>query len=245
VPLWLVYTTPPVVLAGALLSLGRLKEHGRGALPVLSMWLALLFPIVYVIVRGTTMYDGIRQLLFVIPPLFVVAAMGWAWCLHSLHPRMKVIASGVLVLGLLEPLVFQVRNHPHQVVYFNHVLGGPAAALQRFELDYWGNCYLQAMRQAAALARQARVPVTLSGPRWHQMILNAPRVPEVSVTGLQRGRHHLEVLLVRGRKRDVVGLISRSDTVYAVTTADRTPLCIAVQGPRYDELARRLRVSAQ
>jgi 4-amino-4-deoxy-L-arabinose transferase-like glycosyltransferase len=245
VPVWLVYTTPPVVLAGALLSLGRWRIGARSALPVLGLWLAFLFPIVYVIVRGSTIYDGIRQLLFVMPPLFVLAALGWQWCLNALAARSRAIAATVLAVGLLEPVVYQVRNHPNQVVYFNPLLGGPAYALQRFELDYWGNCYLQAMRQAASLARDAHVPVTLSGNQWRQMLLNAPRVPEVFVTGRHRGRHHLELVLMRGRKRDIVRLMSRTDTVFAVTTADGTPLCLAVPGPRYAELPQRARVTPE
>jgi hypothetical protein len=240
VPVWLVYTTPLAVLGGALLSVGRLKDGVRGAFPVLVMWFAVLFPIVYVILRGATIYDGIRQLLFVFPPLFVVAAIGWGWCLNALPSRIKMIAACVLGLGLLEPVVFQVRNHPNQVVYFNHLIGGPSGALQRFELDYWGNCHFQAMRQAGALARQAGVPVVLSGPRWQQMMLNAPRIPEVVVTPPHRGRH-LDIILMRGRKHEVVGLMSRTDTMYTVSTADGTPLCIAVRGPNYGELAQRLR----
>ena len=77
------------------------------------------------------------------------------------------------------------------------------------------------------------------------MILNAPRVSEVAVTGVPTGGHHLEVLLVRGRERNVINLISRSDTVYAVTTADGTPLFIAVPGSRYAELARRTRLTVE
>ena len=245
VPVWILYTTPPVVLAGGLLSLGRVKDGMRAALPVLGMWLAVLFPIAYVIVRGSTIYDGIRQLLFIIPPLFVVAAIGWAWCLSALPSRLTAIAAGVLAVGLLEPVVFHVRNHPNQVVYFNRLLGGPERAVQRFELDYWGNCYLQAMRQAAAIGRQAGVPVTVSGDRWHQMILNAARVPEVSVTAPHRARHHLDVELMRGSKRHLVALMSRQgDAVFTIATADGAPLCIAFPGPRYAELPRHVRVAA-
>ena len=246
VPVWLLYTTPPVVLVGAILSLGRVRDGLRAALPVLGMWLAVLFPIAYVIVRGSTIYDGIRQLLFMIPPLFVVAAIGWAWCLRVLPSPFKAIAASVLAVGLLEPVVFQLRNHPNQVVYFNPLLGGPRAAVQRFELDYWGNCYLQAMRRAGAIARQAGVPVTVSGERWNQMILNAPRVPEVSVTAPQRGRHHLEVELMRGRKSNVVGSMARQvNAVFTIATADGTPLCIAFPGPRYAELPQHVRVGAE
>jgi 4-amino-4-deoxy-L-arabinose transferase-like glycosyltransferase len=246
VAVWLLYTTPPVVLAGALLSLGRARDGLRAALPALGMWFAVLFPMAYVIVRGSTLYDGIRQLLFMMPPLFVVAAIGWAWCLSALPSGLKAIAAGVLAVGLLEPVVFQVRNHPNQVVYFNRLLGGTGRAVQRFELDYWGNCYLQAMRQAAAIGRQAGVQVTVSGERWHQMILNAPRVPEVSVTAPQRGRHHFDVELMRGRKRNLVALMARQgDAVFTIATADGAPLCMAFPGPRYAELPKQVRVAAE
>jgi hypothetical protein len=241
VPVWLMYTTPPVVLAGALLSLGRLRHGASAALVVFGLWFAVLFPIAYVIARRSTIYDEIRHLLFVIPPLFVLAALGWWWCLGALDHWRRAAAAVVLALGVLEPIVFQVRNHPNQVVYFNPILGGPRNAIQRYELDYWGNCHYEAMRRAAPLAREARMFVTMSGGRFRLMRRNAPRIPEVRVSDRRRGEHHLEVLLLRGRKRDVVRLIHRTDTLYQVTTADGTPLCIVVPGPRYKELDARLR----
>ena len=241
VPVWLVYTVPAVVLAGALLSLGRMSRGIHQAFPLLSLWFAVLFPVAYVIVRGSTIYDGIRQLLFITPPLFVISAIGWWWCLTALEHWPRRVVAGVLVLGVLEPLAFQVRNHPNQVVYFNTLLGGPTNAVQRFDLDYWGNCYHEAMRRAAPLAREAHMPVVISGRQWRMMLLNAPRVPEVVVTDPAREQHHLEAILLRGSKYDIVRTMYRSDIVYQVTTADETPLCIVVPGPRYGELDERLR----
>lgn len=240
IPIWLAYTTPIVVLAGALLSVGRLSTGWRNAAPVAALWFAVLFPIAYVILRHSTIYDGIRQLLFVMPPLFVVSALGWWWCLTALAGWHRAIGAGVLAIGLLEPIAFQARNHPNQVVYFNPLLGGPRNAIQRFDMDYWGNCLFQAMRHAAPLAREARMPVAVSGRQWRQMLLSAPRVPQVIVTNNDRPGHHLELVLLRGLKNEVVQSIHRTDIVYKVTTADGTPLCIAVPGPRYPELASRL-----
>jgi hypothetical protein len=62
------------------------------------------------------------------------------------------------------------------------------------------------------------------------------------VTNNDRHDHHLELLLLRGLKREVVHAIHRTDTLYKVATADGTPLCIAVPGPRYPELERRLQL---
>ena len=240
VPVWLVYTTPIVVLAGALLSMGRLSTGWRDAAPIAALWFAVLFPIAYVILRQSTIYDGIRQLLFVMPPLFVVSALGWWWGLTALAGRHRALAAGVLTLGVLEPIAFQVRNHPNQVVYFNPLLGGPQNAIQRFDMDYWGNCLYQAMRHAAPLAREARMPIAVSGRQWRQMLLSAPRVPQVTVTNNNHLNHHLELVLLRGSKSDVMQSMHRTDIVYKVTTADGTPVCTAVPGPRYAELASRL-----
>jgi hypothetical protein len=96
------------------------------------------------------------------------------------------------------------------------------------------------MRQAASLARKANVPLAVSGRQWRQMRLNAPRVPQVIVTDNDRPQHHLEILLMRGTKSDIVQAMHRSDVVSQVTTADGTPLCVVVPGPRYEELQQRL-----
>jgi hypothetical protein len=74
------------------------------------------------------------------------------------------------------------------------------------------------------------------------MILNAQRVPDVSVVAPQRGRHHFDVELMRGRKRNLVALMSRQgEAAFTIATADGAPLCIAFPGPRYPELPRDVR----
>jgi hypothetical protein len=39
-----------------------------------------------------------------------------------------------------------VRLHPYQLVYFNSLVGGPSGAQNRFEMDYWGFSYKEAMQ---------------------------------------------------------------------------------------------------
>ena len=236
IPVWLAYTTPPVVLAGALLSLGWFRRGARTGFPIAALWFAVLFPMIYVVIRQSRIYDEIRHLLFAIPPLFIVAALGWRWLIGGLDRWPRTAASVVLALGLLEPIAFQARNHPNQVVYFNALLGGPEGAVQRFELDYWGNCHYEAMRHAAGLARQAGMVVRVAGERSALMTLNASRIPEVRVTSANRGLHHLEIVHLRGPKAKIVSEIHRTDILYRVAMADGTPLCTVVPGPRHAEL---------
>jgi hypothetical protein len=239
VPTWLWYTTPPVVLAGAALSLLRLRRGVAAGLPVLGLWFTVVFPIAYVIARHSTIYDGIRHLLFIMPSLFVLAAIGWWELVAAVGGWRRWVVVGVLTAGVLEPVAFIIRNHPHEVVYFNPLLGGPGAAVGRFELDYWGNCHYDAMRRAVPLARQARTPVLVSGRRWRQMALNAGRLPALHVIAPERQQHHLEVRLVRGPLEGVQALL-REEALYRVTTADGAPLCVVTRGPAYPELEARL-----
>ena len=153
----------------------------------------------------------------------------------------KTIPAAVLVVGLAEPLVFSIRNHPNEVVYFNAILGGPQAPLGRFELDYWGNCEFEAMKRAARAARGAGMFVVMSGRQWRQMQLNARRLDEVEVIDPVRRQHHLELTLIRGTPDAIAETIARPDNLYRVTTADGTPLCIVSRGPAWGELERRLK----
>jgi hypothetical protein len=236
VPVWLFWTTPPVVFAGAALSLRGVARAGWHRRATLGLWFAVLFPILYVIGRRSTLYDGIRHLLFITPPLVALAALGWHSLFGSHRQPTRVAAAVLLAIGLAEPIVFQLRNHPNQVVYFQPLVGGPAAAAGRFELDYWGNCLYQAEQRVARIAREAGVPVTVSGGRVRQLRLNAPRVRGVMVTPLSRRVHELEIVVLRGRRRDVRAFSVREDVLWRVTTADEATLCAVVPGPRYQSL---------
>ena len=72
-------------------------------------------------------------------------------------------ASALLIVGMAEPLVFQVRNHPNQIVYFSPLMGGPKNAFARYDMDYWGNSVLQAVQWADSVARASGIPLIVSG----------------------------------------------------------------------------------
>ena len=113
---------------------------------------------------GATIYDGVRHLLFTYPPFVVLAAAGWRGSLESPSWKPKTLVAVALGLGLLEPAVFQWRNHPNQAVYFNALAGGPRGAFGRYELDYWGNSLLQGA-QWADRGHAPRTPASSSPAR--------------------------------------------------------------------------------
>jgi 4-amino-4-deoxy-L-arabinose transferase-like glycosyltransferase len=104
---------------------------------LLAAWLFL--PILGAVVARPPLYDNARQLLFIIPPLFVFAAVAFQWLFDRL--RTPVLAV-LLVAVCLAPGIYAIlRLHPYQYVYYNSLPGSVAGAGRAYDLDYWGSAY--------------------------------------------------------------------------------------------------------
>jgi hypothetical protein len=190
------------------------------------------------IVRGSTLYDGVRHLLFVYPVFVAVAAAGWAGLLARAATLLqrRLVVTG-LAIGMTAALVVMVRFHPNQVTYFNVLVGGPQGAFKRYELDYWGNCMLQAVEWGAHIARRSGTRVTMAGHPNHLLWLNAERYPEVIYVDDNEQRHQLYVRLIRGLRTEVRQMVSRQ-ALHQVTTPDGAVLCTITGGPALDQFGR-------
>ena len=56
----------------------------------------------------------------------------------------------MLFLLAAEPVGWTIRNHPHEYVYFNPLVGGLDGAFGNYETDYWGNSIRMASEWLAA-----------------------------------------------------------------------------------------------
>ena len=106
--------------------------------------LGVVLPLASLILSRATMYDNFRQILFLLPPLILLAGLG-------LDTIFSILRPAALRLPLLVVLAFPgiyaiVRLHPYQYVYYNSFVGGTGGALRRFELDYWFTAYSEAAR---------------------------------------------------------------------------------------------------
>ncbi len=199
VPVWMWLSVPPVVLIGALLAAPGLAWRAQQE-RLVALLACVVFPIVYIVWTGAPLYDAMRHLLFVVPPLAVLASAGWVRTLEATSGGARLVVAAVMVAGLVEPLAFQWRNHPNQIVYVQPLAGGPAAAFGRYDLDYWGNCMLQSMDRLARQHPQERVRVT----GWPLVVLqmNGSRFPTLDVVP-ESDRPAYSIELVRGRRDHV------------------------------------------
>ncbi len=237
-PVWMTITTPLVVLCGLLSAAGATcLARGEERLWRAGLWAIGLCPLVLVIARHATLYDGWRHLLFVYPPLVILAAAGWCDLIvaSSVHRLLGGAAVAALVAGSAEPLVFMLKNHPNEAVYFNGLVGGPHGAFKHYELDYWGNSLLQATRWTADVAECAGRPVAVSG--WPSDIVNDDVSRFGSVYPTQPGEEaHLEVHLLRDTRAGLREMMERRDILHVVRTDDGAPLALVLPGPRFREI---------
>lgn len=119
------------------------------ALGVLGV--AAVFPPAYAAYKGSTLYDGLRHFLFVVPIIAVIAAgaltatiaLARAW-----RPRLAMPAiAAMLVLAGGRQVYAMVDLHPHQYVFFNELAGGLRGAFGRYSTDYYGEAYLEALHE--------------------------------------------------------------------------------------------------
>jgi len=173
-PVWILITTPLVHVVFFAVGLARLTVNGlrrpiaffldhREEVAVAAAGIA---PLVAVIVRHATVYDGWRHLFFVYPGLVCVAAGGVAVVYRTARSLKSRIALApacavLLVAGMFVPVAWiMVRDHPHQNVYFNRLAGASLEDVkERFELDYWGLSCRQALEGLVRVVPEGELKV--------------------------------------------------------------------------------------
>jgi hypothetical protein len=116
----------------------------------LSIVLAATLPILITIATRPYIYNGIRHLVFVLPPLALLGGVAAAWISRRLcQYGSAATAAGALALiaGIASPVIDMVRLHPYEYTDYNRLAGGVARAQKSFMLDYWGLSLTQASRQ--------------------------------------------------------------------------------------------------
>jgi hypothetical protein len=112
----------------------------------LIVWAAAILPITTIILQHSTLYDGIRHVLFLIPMLAVIAGFG-ILRLAPLLRRFPMTTATVAGAYVGHAVLAFVLLHPLQYAAFNVFAGGVTGAYGRFEQDYWSLAVLPALRR--------------------------------------------------------------------------------------------------
>jgi hypothetical protein len=144
---------------------------------LLAVLLAASLPILMTVITLPYIFNGIRHLLFVVPPIAVLGGLAAGWIARRLarYGRVAVVTGAVaFAAGTVSPIVDMIRLHPYEYTDFNHLVGGAKGARPLFMLDYWGLSLTQASRGLIALLAQ-RHEISPNGP-W-KVAVCGPETP--------------------------------------------------------------------
>lgn len=111
-----------------------LRERLRADL-IVYLSLGFVFPLAALILLNSPLYHNFRQVLFLVPPIFITAA----FALEILFRKLTInwIRIPLILLLALPGIYSTIKLYPYQYVYYNSFVGGTARVQDRFELDYW------------------------------------------------------------------------------------------------------------
>ncbi len=242
IPKWILITTPFFIISGWFAAVFSSTKKYFNWVLVSMVLLTALFPVVYVILKKSALYDEWRHLLFVFPPLAVIAALGWEFCFRTIsNQRQKIILSACLVFLLAEPASWMIKNHPHEYVYFNQIVGGLDGAFGNYETDYWGNSTRLASEWLRDYIKKEgitkRFVVSSDGSVMQSAYYLKTQFPKqyqpllLSVQG-PRGWDYGLVLSRNWSKKDLLSKAWPPEGTIHTVMADHTILCAVVKNPK-------------
>lgn len=195
-PVWFGITTPVAILvlalAGSALTIGHYRNSSTRKRAIVWMLLqqVSLLPIVGVL-SSSTMYDSIRQFLFMVPPIAVLAAVALAWLSRWIqNSKLRLLAGLTLVFLAFPTIAAMIRLHPYEYTFFNVTVGGLGGAYTRFDTDYWGLSLREAMewidKEADPGARVVSTRPYISSESYARPDLDMLRMHEFDATNVPR-----------------------------------------------------------
>jgi 4-amino-4-deoxy-L-arabinose transferase-like glycosyltransferase len=181
---WLVIGSPLAVvvlaLVGGVIALAQLVRTRTVDARLGLVVLAFGVPVGALVILNSTMYNGLRQFLFVAPAMILLAVFGLTRLLTFLARRgwrpVAGLVAAVVLLAQAHVVKTAIDIHPYEYAYFSPVVGGFGGAAGRYELEYWGACNKAAAEWLAAhhadlLPRPPRPKVTVysDGPPFLAM----------------------------------------------------------------------------
>lgn len=135
-------TTPIIVISGVLLFLALFsfrkgKKYDYYWYFIIAF--SIVFPLFYIYYKQSNVYDGWRHVLFVYPSIAVLAGLGIHFLLESFRKNRIIVfcITGFFLLMSFMPIKHIIKNHPHEYVYYNELIGGVDNAVGRYETDYY------------------------------------------------------------------------------------------------------------
>ncbi|MCB8994352.1 MAG: hypothetical protein H6538_01960 [Bacteroidales bacterium] len=171
IPKNILLTIPLLVLAGSVIAFFTLRKS-RLRYWIFFLVFTVVFPVAYIIYKESNVYGAWRHLLFIYPPLVVLAGAGLDWLFRLYRNRIfRALILAAYIASMINPIFYIFRNYPNQYIYFNELAGGVKKAYKKYETDY----YMVSLKQGSEWVKEnilKGIPADSAQPV--KIISNAP-----------------------------------------------------------------------
>ena len=141
---YILITTPLIILFGFIIFLWKQVASSSYRKNVINYLLlfATVFPLLYIMYKGSNVYGGWRHVLFIYPSLVVLSSLGISHLFDlfsTKYPKLNGLKWLMLSVSLSHPIKHIITNHPYEYIYFNEIIGGVKNAYGKYEMDYYYN----------------------------------------------------------------------------------------------------------
>lgn len=157
------------------------KSKKRSLVEVALLWFVI--PLFAFIVFKVALYDNFRQILFILPPIFLMAGVAFE-AIKNVKWRALLI-----VVSLLPGLVGIISLHPYEYIYYNQFIGGVRGADGRFETDYWATSYREAAEYVNSIA-SPNANIWVEGPAQLFSLFAREDLKIYSTGEIERAEHY-------------------------------------------------------
>jgi hypothetical protein len=186
VPGYLLIRVPLITLAGAALAMLWFSwrpfapdtRRRRRDLALVS--LTVIIPLASQVLLHGPAFTGMRHFLFVLPPLAILAGIGFSDLFDALQMKLPRLAAGAIAAVcacFLWDGVTLVRLHPYENLSYNLLVGGLPGAYRHYDMDYWFNSMPEAIRKLEAFVRDKAPVESLPPPKVFSVAVCGERLP--------------------------------------------------------------------
>jgi hypothetical protein len=213
-----------LILAGIPISLLKIKNDKSLRLLLFLIMLWISVPLTAVILFNAPIYGNFRQLMFVLPALFVLAGLALEKALIFFRRQYLLVVAVILLL--IPGLHGIIRLHPFEYTYYNILIGGESGVAGSYDLDYWCTGYREAIEFVNTNADYG-ARILVSGP---DHLARTFARDDLIIYADWENVHDVDYALACGRivqedwfypDMNVVFSVHRGDAEYAIVKASR------------------------
>jgi hypothetical protein len=171
-PKWIIISTPLFTLSGFILFICFFlrdiilkKKFTEQTFFEVFILFAFAFPLCYVIAIESNLYSGVRQMLFILPLMALLAVLGAFRFAELVKSRNKFIGYGIsggFLILLIWPFQHQITTFPVDYVYFNWLAGGNDKAWSEYEYDYYFHGLKESAEYLLELVGDEKITVAMN-----------------------------------------------------------------------------------